>query len=61
MELDIEEIESGNLQVLGKTDLIFSATGVYQELSIGNGWGNEFIALSRRFDLHYSRMKDLLS
>lgn len=57
LTVDIEELKSGNLEILHKINIMFAPTGTYQELSISNGWGNEYIDLSHQFDLHYKQLK----
>lgn len=42
--LPLDEVERGRLQFL------FAPTGPLQETSTGNGWPEEFLALSARFD-----------
>jgi antitoxin component HigA of HigAB toxin-antitoxin module len=34
----------------------FAPTGTFQELSIQNGWGKEFLAISARFDTLYAQI-----
>ncbi len=37
----------------------FMPTGSFQELSISNGWGDEFITLADQFDAIYSQVRNL--
>jgi hypothetical protein len=53
----LKSLENENLESLDALRLHFSPTATFQELSISNGWGDEFFLLADRFDEAYSRMK----
>lgn len=49
-DLIVEAFKRGTQGSLGKLQLLFAPTGVLQDISIDNGWGEKFIELSGRFD-----------
>jgi hypothetical protein len=49
----INELKNKELEYISDFYSLFAPTGVFQELSLSNGWGNEFIALASEFDGHY--------
>jgi len=57
LETDIQEFEKGNLQKLEKYTLYFAPTGTFQEISIPNGWGEDFVLLANDFDQLYEKIK----
>lgn len=46
----IEEIKEGKEIDLGHLKMLFAPTGPIQEISMDNGWGDEYIKLSGQFD-----------
>ena len=46
----IAQVESGETTRRADLELLFAPTGSIQEVSISSGWGEEFLALSERFD-----------
>jgi len=46
----IEELRRGNIYLTGELSLLFAPTGAFQEHSISNGWGKEFLILAEQFD-----------
>jgi len=46
----IECIRSGKLPPQGDLTVLFAPTGPIQEVSLSSGWGEEFLALAKRFD-----------
>jgi hypothetical protein len=56
MEHDIEELKMCNFTVLEKVKVDFGPTSTYQELSISNGWGDEFIRIADNFDNIHKRL-----
>ena len=54
---EIQRLDSGDISGLSKLNLLFGPTGAFQEISISNGWGDEFIKLSTAFDKHYENMR----
>jgi len=57
IEQYVAELEAGNISSLQDIRLHFAPTAGYQELSIQNGWSNEYIKLSDRFDKIESELK----
>lgn len=51
-ELDeiIAMLRAGQMPDHSQMSVIFAPTGPLQEVSIGSGWGDEFIALASAFD-----------
>jgi hypothetical protein len=45
----IAQVRSGNV-LKRKLDLLFAPTASLQEISISNGWGDEFLGLARAYD-----------
>ena len=52
----ITQIESGDTSGWSDLKLLFAPTGSIQEVSISSGWGQEFLALSARFDAVIKRV-----
>jgi hypothetical protein len=50
IDKNIELLTTGNLSSLSDLQLMFAPTGVFQEISISNGWGDEFLKISQTFD-----------
>ncbi|MDH3232680.1 MAG: hypothetical protein OEQ29_04080 [Alphaproteobacteria bacterium] len=46
----IAKLERGEPINKGALKILFLPTGDLQEISIDNGWGDEFVALAARFD-----------
>jgi hypothetical protein len=57
---DIQNLHACDSMTLSKVYLQFSATGTYQELSISNGWGDEYLELSRQFDHYHKKIRSVL-
>ena len=53
---DIENIEFCEFSALEKIQFYFLPTGKYQEISISNGWGDEFIEFAENFDKVYEAL-----
>jgi hypothetical protein len=49
-DLIVEDFKRGTQDGLYKLQFLFAPTGVLQDISIDNGWGEKFIELSGRFD-----------
>ncbi|HTI58879.1 hypothetical protein [Mucilaginibacter sp.] len=47
---EIKKLQSANYEDLGQIYLWFLPTGAFQELSISNGWGEEYIEWAEAFD-----------
>ncbi len=56
LDNDIANIEMCDYAALEKVNIEFAATGTYQELSISNGWADEYIHLSSNFDTAYEKL-----
>lgn len=56
--LDIEKIRFCNYETLEKIKVEFLPTGTYQELSISNGWGKEYLEIASKFDSLYSKINE---
>ena len=52
----ITQIESGDTSRRSDLELLCAPTGSIQEVSISSGWGQEFLALSARFDAVIKRV-----
>ena len=52
----ITQIESGDTSGRSDLKLLFAPTGSIQEVSLSSGWGQEFLALSARFDAVIKRV-----
>ncbi len=52
----VAELEVGNLSSLIDISTHFAPTSGYQELSLQNGWGDEYMKLSERFDKIQSKL-----
>ncbi|MEX0813579.1 MAG: hypothetical protein WD048_15280 [Chitinophagales bacterium] len=57
IDKELNELKSGNLEMLDKFKNRFLPTATFQEISLSNGWGDEFIKLSDRFDKLYKRVR----
>lgn len=51
----IQSLRKGKRISLKRLDFLFLPTGSLQDISIDNGWGDEFLELSERFD----RLKEI--
>lgn len=52
--LDIEKIGFCDYETLEKIKVEFLPTCTYQELSLSNGWAEEYLEIASKFDLLYS-------
>jgi hypothetical protein len=55
---DITNIENCCLTALDKVQMEFLPTSTYQEISISNGWGYNYIELSNDFDKLYIKLTE---
>ena len=57
-ELDeyIKLLEANDYEVLEEVKFQFLPTCTFQELSLTNGWGDEFLELANRFDILYEKI-----
>lgn len=51
---DIIAISKGDFSSLSTYNTYFLPTGDFQEISISNGWGEEYITLAKEFDILYA-------
>ncbi len=54
---DIEKIRCCDFTTLEKVNIEFAVTSTYQELSISNGWSDEYLKLAEKFDRVYEEIK----
>lgn len=47
---DLEALIGGDLSRLEKFRIHFAPTSTFQELSMSNGWSNEYLQLAKEFD-----------
>jgi hypothetical protein len=57
LEVCINELQTGNTSSMEKIKTLFLPTGALQEHSISNGWADEFLTLSEKFDQLYIAIK----
>lgn len=57
LNADIEKIKFCDFETLDKLNMKFAPTSTYQEISLSNGWGNEFLKLAEQFDKLYEKIK----
>ncbi len=55
---DIANIENCNFSTLDKVRMEFGPTSSYQEISISNGWGEEFLKLAEAFDKLFEKLAE---
>lgn len=53
----IESLKKGETRWIESVNIHFLPTSTFQELSIQNGWGDEYIKLADRFDELYTEYK----
>jgi hypothetical protein len=58
LESDIKAIESCDRNTLEKIKINFLPTSTYQEISLSNSWGEEFLKMASDFDNLYNRITD---
>jgi hypothetical protein len=57
LEVYINELQAGNTSSVEKIRSLLLPTGTLQEHSVSNGWGDEFLDLSEKFDQLYITIK----
>jgi hypothetical protein len=61
LNIDLDKIINGILKnengTFSKLEILFAPTGSFQELSLTNGWGEEFLKLSEMFDYQIEKLK----
>lgn len=58
LKLDIVNIRNCSYATLEKINIEFAPTHTYQELSLANGWADEYIKMATEFELLYCRLVD---
>jgi len=53
-------IGAGDKTVFEEINYAFAPTGTFQDISINNGWGQEYIEISGRFDKVYDELRKCL-
>ena len=57
IERDLIELKEGNFDKLDTFKTHFLPTATFQEVSLSNGWGDEFIVLAEEYDKLYEKLK----
>lgn len=57
IDQNLRALELGDLQALESIQQLFLPTATFQELSLSNGWADEFLLLAARFDQAYEKVK----
>ncbi|MDI9862335.1 hypothetical protein [Flectobacillus roseus] len=57
LNADIEKIKFCDFKTLDKLNMEFAPTSTYQEISLSNGWADEFTKLAEQFDKLYKNIK----
>jgi hypothetical protein len=58
LDVDIEKIKFCDFDTLEKLNMEFAPTSTYQEISLSNGWANEFLKLAEQFDNLYEKINN---
>lgn len=59
IDKDLDELTKGNLEKLDTFRYHFLPTATFQEISLSNGWGDEYITLANNYDRLYENLKSL--
>ena len=57
LEAYVHELQAGNTNSMEKIKILLLLTGTLQEHSMSNGWADEFLNLSEKFDQLYIAIK----
>jgi len=57
LNADIEKVKFCDFATLDKLEMEFAPTSTYQELSLSNGWSENFLELAKRFDKLNEKLK----
>ena len=57
LDKDIISLESGDFSSLKTYKVYFLPTGEFQEISMSNGWGEEYLKLANKFDEYYKKIQ----
>ncbi len=53
----IQKLQTGDIGVLKTINMLFAPTGSFQELSMQNGWSDEYLKMGEQFDKINTRLK----
>jgi len=53
-------LHKGDFSKINTLILLFSPTSDLQELSISNGWGNQYLEIAEKFDKIINEIKDVI-
>jgi len=56
LDNDISNLSMGDYSSINTYDTYFLPTGDFQEISISNGWGEEYLELAKEFEKHYNNL-----
>lgn len=59
LDAKIVKLRASNYDVLGDLYMLFAPTGSFQEISLSNGWSEEFLELAESFELLYKNLKNI--
>jgi hypothetical protein len=57
LNADIEKMKFCDFETLDKLNMEFAPTSTYQEISLSNGWSEDFLKLAEQFDKLYEAIK----
>lgn len=57
LNADIEKVKFCDFETLDKLNMEFAPTSTYQEISLSNGWAEEYLKLAEQFDNLYQKLK----
>lgn len=57
LNTDIEKMSFCDFETLDKINMEFAPTSTYQEISLSNGWSEDFLKLAEQFDILYNVIK----
>ncbi|RZJ78208.1 MAG: hypothetical protein EOO20_28070 [Chryseobacterium sp.] len=57
LDIAINQLQSGNISSLEELNIHFAPTSTFQEHSMSNGWVEEYIIISTKFDRLYKKIK----
>lgn len=61
IDFKIQELQSGMYASFDNINILFAPTGTMQEISISNGWAEEFLQIAAQFDDAYSKFENNLN
>ncbi len=57
LDREVDRLKIKDHTVLRDLEILFAPTGSLQEISISNGWSDEFLVLAQEFDHLYEQIK----